>query len=83
MPFIIIAMLTLLLVLARGDAYLRLQHARQYEAVSRDLQPLSLSYKHCHINIILFDSEVDISGLHSPYCIGKYDIIFNYLESKV
>ena len=70
MHIIITIPFTKLLLNHHADAYLWLQHKGE-KALTTDLQQLSLSYQHCHVHIVLFYTEVDIHGIHSPLTVTR------------
>ena len=76
MCLILTTLLALLELIAYTDAIPYLKHPWQHESVSKDLGQLSLSYQHCHIHIMLYDTEVSLHGIRTPYTVSQRGIKF-------
>ena len=64
--------LTLTLLFYYTEAHPRLlEHARDSKVISSDLQQLTLSYRQCHVHIVLFSGDVDIHGIQPAYTITR------------
>ena len=71
MHAVALTILSFILLLCHVEANPRLKHTPQHKAISRNLQQLMRSYKRCHINIILYNEEVELHRTRSPYALFR------------
>lgn len=72
--------LALTLFVLPTDAYPPPAHSQKNKVISRDLQLLTLSYEQCHVHVRLYNSQVDVEGIRTPYTLTKSQVSYSFSE---